>query len=166
MWLRLSRPAFATGIHITVTDTSGLAQVIAIAAKGDLSWPPRWQRPWEDLPEPTLRLGSPKARRTGRTPPLVGVWGERRAGRWFELGRHSAGHQSYLNRPALRAGCLLCPPPATITPLCSHLFQPVRGATWNVEHFPGPSLYWRLPRRFILACFCCDRIVNILPSFS
>lgn len=40
-------------------------------------------------------------------------------GRWYEPGLHSAGHQSYLNRPA----CLLCPPPATITPFHFHLFQ-------------------------------------------
>lgn len=112
------------------------------------------------------RLPQGPASRSNPAPSSGCVWGKRRAGRRVELGRHSAGHQSYLNRPALLAACLLCPPPATITPLCSHLFQPVRGATWNVEHFPGASLYWRLPGRFILAYFCCDRIVNILPSFS
>lgn len=117
--------------------------------------------PWEDLPEPTLCPPAPP----GPTPrhTMGRAWGKRGAGRWYELGLHSAGHQSYLNRPALRSL------PAVPSTGHNHSFPfsslSARPRLWNVEHFLSPSLFWRkLSRRFILAYFCFDCIVNILAS--
>lgn len=63
--------SLATGIHITVTDTSGLAQVIAIVEMGDPSSLPWWQQREKPHWSPHCAPGSPKAWGVAQAPSLV-----------------------------------------------------------------------------------------------